>query len=607
MEYDNRYTDNGSRRDSWSPAIDDWLLDESRYPDDSVSNGWTPPREKWSGHFDVRQELDTWPTPKGWNANDKLPPSTIGGRNSPHGSILRRLSEYKEQYPLSNRWNPHRGDPPSDMGDNDAFIAKSRRRRPRAQHQRNEFDQLYRFWDDDSRLAPVGRNSISSNSFDDPDPAERWHVNGGNKFPSYEYESRDMDSYHNWSGNRKSGQQGSIDIWSGDPNNPYRKQEPSSYQPESPNGWMRRGDRWVREIKGSRPARDHYDNAYDTMSRGGHTWAGSTITSDTRDPFGPLPRRKTGPPSETSTLTSSSKRGFRLFRSGFSSGSSKGSRFSRSSKPSLGTMDRISVLTEDRSAEVAANNLVDDLRTKGFQLRGDGTILSTGSSACRKGDRYAKDGSDPDALEEYNQLRGSKSLDEDERYKVQPRDTKPEQSTTMDTFGRYGSSLGGSTRDEDTRLSPILMNSLIDDAQSSTEGSRTYDNSTISTRDTKSTQKKIDISISKLKNERDDDGTKTTNSDDNSVTISTVTSTLASTKRLTWGGEMPPPTSSGSRVPETVSKDLKYALRNDFSDLSSGPNTSIAQSIQQEDPMGRIMERVLLAIRMSIIQPCGKD
>ena len=610
-------TQTWSRSDSWSPQREDYR--EPRETTNRVpAESWTP-LESWSGHFDVRQEIESWPSPSGGSrakakSNNKWYPSRAEGRNSPHHMRHRQQlqsgygeREYQQQ---SNRWDARQhymSEEDEEVGD--GFIEPTRRRRP-ISRQRSEFDQLYGYWEDDERLAP--RSTSFSPSNYEPYPSERWHpdsrdewqdhgFNNSRDIDSYanNYNSRDVDSYERWSGVRRR-LPTSIGGWSNDPNNPYRRQDRDRgnyHEPNRNSGWMRKGDRLVREIKGSVSPRDKY--GFD-----GDSWRGSTITSDPRDPFKSWPRRKAGPPSESSTLTESSRRGFGLFKSGMS----VGSRFSRSSRNSRNSMGKISVLTEDRSAEVAAAELVDKLRSEGFQLRGDGTILSTGSSACRKDDKYAKDAQGIDDLEDTNeQLRGSNSVEDGERYTFNPREEKNEQSTYTDTLHKLDSSVEGGTRNELRKLS--YMNSLIDDSLSTTDRG-TYDNSTISTRDTKSTEKKIAISMSKLKdgNKKDEEGTKSANTEeDNSMTVSTIPSTLVSKKQLTWGGEMPPLTSSGTRVPETVSKDPKNAIQEDFSDLSSGPTASIATSVQPADPMGRVMDQLLLALRLAVVQPCGKE
>ena len=323
--------------------------------------------------------------------------------------------------------------------------------------------------------------------------------------------------------------------------------------------------------------------------------------------------------------------------------SSKSSRFTVSTRGTLGTEDRLTVLTEDRSAEVAATTLVNDLRSNGFELRGDGTILSIGSSSTEGVvERYKNsDMGDFLSLDSYesDQLRDSFSADGNERYIVQragsrtkvrkgeslsrERDSVDEVLHVFDIFDEE--TLGGSG--VHLELNSILGN----DSSTDRETSNQHDNSTISTKETKSANKMVAISLagstlngnnmfaraengedSHEDNYSDNEGygsqkSNSSQKETSTFDFSTVFSTVGeSTKRLTWGGEMPPLTSYGSRVPETVSKHFQIGINQNVSDLSSGPNVSIS-SLKNQDSIGRFAEQFLVALRLAVVSPCGKS
>jgi hypothetical protein len=327
----------------------------------------------------------------------------------------------------------------------------------------------------------------------------------------------------------------------------------------------------------------------------------------------------------------------RYFGSASLSSSGVGSAKSRTtlSTRGAGGTDALSVLTDDRSAERAAAALVEDLRSKGFQLRGDGTIHSTGSSTFSRqkypnGERYAA--SMLDDLESHREgLRGSHSVDEGERYS-----TRPSNEGKVSQGFSVISDIGSSTEQDSTTLTsategketierpglralPSLMINSLFDAQSSTEGTK-LENSTISTKDSIFGRMKVVLSMGDSTtndggggSSGDRDKSDTTNESSTLASSSTVEdggvggggNSVAETGRVTWGGEMPPLTASGARVPETVTRDLLFGLNHNVSDLSSGPNVSVKPIHHEpESLIDRFIDHFLVGLRLTVAQPC---
>jgi hypothetical protein len=327
----------------------------------------------------------------------------------------------------------------------------------------------------------------------------------------------------------------------------------------------------------------------------------------------------------------------RYFGSASLSSSGVGSAKSRTtlSTRGAGGTDALSVLTDDRSAERAAAALVEDLRSKGFQLRGDGTIHSTGSSTFSRqkypnGERYAA--SMLDDLESHREgLRGSHSVDEGERYSNRPSN----EGKATQGFSVI-SDIGSSTEQESTTLTsategketierpglralPSLMINSLFDAQSSTEGTK-LENSTISTKDSIFGRMKVVLSMGDSTTNDGGGGSsggrdksETTNESSTLASSSTVEdggvggggNSVAETGRVTWGGEMPPLTASGARVPETVTRDLLFGLNQNVSDLSSGPNVSVKPIHHEpESLIDRFIDHFLVGLRLTVAQPC---
>jgi hypothetical protein len=345
-------------------------------------------------------------------------------------------------------------------------------------------------------------------------------------------------------------------------------------------------------------------------------------------------------PSETSSTRGSFKvKRARYFGSASLSSSGVRSAKSRTTLSTRGTggTDALSVLTDDRTAERAAAALVEDLRSKGFQLRGDGTIHSTGSSTFSKmkypnGERYVA--SMLDDLESHREeLRGSHSVDEGERYSTRP-SNEGKATAGFSVISDIGSStqhdsttLTSATEEKETierpglRAMPSLMVNSLFDAQSSTEGTK-LENSTISTKDSMFGKMKVLLSMGDSTTKDGGGGGGSSSGDRDKGESTNESSTLASstvedgggggggnsvaeTGKVTWGGEMPPLTASGARVPETVTKDHLFGLNHNISDLSSGPNVSVKPIHQEpESIIDRFIDHFLVGLRLTVAQPC---
>jgi hypothetical protein len=355
--------------------------------------------------------------------------------------------------------------------------------------------------------------------------------------------------------------------------------------------------------------------------------------------------------------------------------SEQSSRYSGSGRQNS---SRLSVVSEDEAAKLAAESLVEHLKNnQGFSLKKDGTIFSCGSSMTpdrgtderyidpetaaksvieslesmgysydiNDGVKEMESGSTNEASERY---RMSKAYSEDSRSTRKSKGSKGTKDTTDSKESKStkeSSAKESKTIDsKSTKGSKGTKESKSKDSKNSKESKGTKESSAKEsmTKDSKSTEdsgtKATNLGTISSKEELDlltriESGSQSESAFDES-TISTKDSKLGGIlkrpkaavpevqyadmskvedtaqtveKKVEWAGEMPPPTSSGARVPELV-KSFPLGVLPNMSDLTSIQHTVDSASYPDitnltEDRIERFFEQFFLSCRLALHQP----
>jgi hypothetical protein len=353
-----------------------------------------------------------------------------------------------------------------------------------------------------------------------------------------------------------------------------------------------------------------------------------------------LPPRKRGPvlPPISSTNDAYSDRSSRYSGNG---------RQNSSILSVMSDASRLSAVSEDESAKLAAESLVEHLKKdRGFSLRKDGIILSSGSSMTPDrgtDERYldpetaakslieslASMGYSYDTNDGVKQKESRSTTGESERYRmgstfsgdsrsgrgsVSTRNTRgsngtkessTKESSAKESSAKYSSAKDSkSTKDSSTRdsqLATITSKELGDLLTrvdgSDSESATAFDESTISTKDTKfgGILKRPKPAVSEA-------------AACEGMSKIEDTAQEAVEKKVEWAGEMPPPTSSGARVPELV-KSFPQGVLPNISDLTSVQHMSLDSASYPditnltEDRIERFFEQFFLSCRLALHQP----
>jgi competence protein ComEA len=382
--------------------------------------------------------------------------------------------------------------------------------------------------------------------------------------------------------------------------------------------------------------------------------------------------------------------------------SDRSSRYSGSGRQKS---SRLSVVSEDESAKLAAESVVDHLKkNRGYYLKKDGTILSSGSSMTTDrgtNERYidpetaAKSvieslesmGYSYDVNDGVKEKESGSTNESSERYRMGRAFSEDTRSgagsgSTRKTKESKGTKGTTGTKESKSTKESSAKESKAKDSKNTTESTRTKESKTKDSKsikesestkgssakdskakDSKSTKESKSTKGSSAKDSKTKDSKSTKESGPKETNLATVGSKVldlftkiasgsesesfsdestistkdtkfggilkrpnaavsevpcgdmskvedtAQTveKKVEWAGEMPPPTSSGARVPELV-KSFPEGLVANLSDLTSIQHTLDSASYPDitnltEDRIERFFEQFFLSCRLALHQP----
>jgi hypothetical protein len=373
-----------------------------------------------------------------------------------------------------------------------------------------------------------------------------------------------------------------------------------------------------------------------------------------------LPPRKRGPvlPPISSTNDAYSDRSSRYSGNG---------RQNSSILSVMSDASRLSAVSEDESAKLAAESLVEHLKKdRGFSLRKDGIILSSGSSMTPDrgtDERYldpetaakslieslASMGYSYDTNDGVKQKESRSTTGESERYRmgstfsgdsrsgrgsVSTRNTRgsngTKESSTKESSAKESSAKESSTKESSSKESSVKESIAKDSSakhSKSTTDSSTRDSqlATITSKELGDLLTRVDGSDSESATAFDESTISTKDTKFGGILkrpkpavseaaacegMSKIEDTAqeAVEKKVEWAGEMPPPTSSGARVPELV-KSFPQGVLPNISDLTSVQHMSLDSASYPditnltEDRIERFFEQVFLSCRLALYTP----